>query len=231
MAAGEAGGSSVLAVLRRRPNIAPSRVARPSCVVYPRRIAVSRTADYSADVEVIRRCTASRHAASCEAWSPACRSSPTPTRSTASASSHGSPTRAASAWFGPGPSDTRRASSTRCRSSRRCSPDRRISFFTDVANLPLRPPAVLAKAAASLDVLSDGRFELGLGAGGYLDQIAGMGGPRRPRRVRGGDGRPDDLLKDRTRPAELEPPSLRTCRELPPWPTPPTAQRQVHDVP
>src|SRR6266550_248375 len=29
----------------------------------------------------------------------------------------------------------------------------RISFFTDVANLPLRPPAVMAKAAASLDVL------------------------------------------------------------------------------
>jgi alkanesulfonate monooxygenase SsuD/methylene tetrahydromethanopterin reductase-like flavin-dependent oxidoreductase (luciferase family) len=56
---------------------------------------------------------------------------------------------------------------------------RRISFFTDVANLPLRPPAVLAKAAASLDVLSNGRFELGLGAGGVQDQIAGMGGPRR----------------------------------------------------
>jgi alkanesulfonate monooxygenase SsuD/methylene tetrahydromethanopterin reductase-like flavin-dependent oxidoreductase (luciferase family) len=56
---------------------------------------------------------------------------------------------------------------------------RRISFFTDVANLPLRPPAVLAKAAASLDVLSDGRFELGLGAGGIQDQIAGFGGPRR----------------------------------------------------
>jgi alkanesulfonate monooxygenase SsuD/methylene tetrahydromethanopterin reductase-like flavin-dependent oxidoreductase (luciferase family) len=30
----------------------------------------------------------------------------------------------------------------------------RTSFFTDVANLPLRPPAVMAKAAASLDVLS-----------------------------------------------------------------------------
>jgi Leucine carboxyl methyltransferase/Luciferase-like monooxygenase len=35
---------------------------------------------------------------------------------------------------------------------------RRISFFTDVANLPLRPPAVLAKAAASLDLLSGGRW-------------------------------------------------------------------------
>jgi alkanesulfonate monooxygenase SsuD/methylene tetrahydromethanopterin reductase-like flavin-dependent oxidoreductase (luciferase family) len=55
----------------------------------------------------------------------------------------------------------------------------RISFFTDVANLPLRPPAVMAKAAASLDVLSAGRFELGLGAGGFPDVIAGYGGPRR----------------------------------------------------
>jgi alkanesulfonate monooxygenase SsuD/methylene tetrahydromethanopterin reductase-like flavin-dependent oxidoreductase (luciferase family) len=56
---------------------------------------------------------------------------------------------------------------------------RRISFFTDVANLALRPPAVMAKAAASLDLLSGGRFELGLGAGGFPDHVAGMGGPRR----------------------------------------------------
>jgi alkanesulfonate monooxygenase SsuD/methylene tetrahydromethanopterin reductase-like flavin-dependent oxidoreductase (luciferase family) len=56
---------------------------------------------------------------------------------------------------------------------------RRISFFTDVANLPLRPPAVMAKAAASLDVLSGGRFELGLGAGGLSDYISAMGGPLR----------------------------------------------------
>src|SRR6476646_9656118 len=55
----------------------------------------------------------------------------------------------------------------------------RISFFTDVANLPLRPPAVMAKAAASLDVLGGGRFELGLGAGGIPDVIANFGGPRR----------------------------------------------------
>jgi alkanesulfonate monooxygenase SsuD/methylene tetrahydromethanopterin reductase-like flavin-dependent oxidoreductase (luciferase family) len=56
---------------------------------------------------------------------------------------------------------------------------KQISFFTDVANLPLRPPAVMAKAAASLDVLSGGRFELGLGAGAIPDVIANFGGPRR----------------------------------------------------
>jgi alkanesulfonate monooxygenase SsuD/methylene tetrahydromethanopterin reductase-like flavin-dependent oxidoreductase (luciferase family) len=55
----------------------------------------------------------------------------------------------------------------------------RIGVFPDVANLPLRPPAVLAKAAASLDLLSGGRFELGLGAGGFWDAIAAYGGPRR----------------------------------------------------
>src|SRR5256714_2037948 len=55
----------------------------------------------------------------------------------------------------------------------------RVSFFTDVANLPLRAPAVMAKAAATLDVLSGGRFELGLGAGGIPDVIANFGGPRR----------------------------------------------------
>jgi alkanesulfonate monooxygenase SsuD/methylene tetrahydromethanopterin reductase-like flavin-dependent oxidoreductase (luciferase family) len=55
----------------------------------------------------------------------------------------------------------------------------RVGFFPDVANLPLRPPAMMAKAAASLDVLSGGRFELGLGAGSFWDAIAAYGGPRR----------------------------------------------------
>lgn len=55
----------------------------------------------------------------------------------------------------------------------------RIGLFPDVANLPLRPPGVMAKAAASIDVLSGGRFELGLGAGSFWDAIEAYGGPRR----------------------------------------------------
>jgi alkanesulfonate monooxygenase SsuD/methylene tetrahydromethanopterin reductase-like flavin-dependent oxidoreductase (luciferase family) len=55
----------------------------------------------------------------------------------------------------------------------------RVGLFPDVANLPLRPPAVLAKSAASLDVLSGGRVELGLGAGAFWDAIEAFGGPRR----------------------------------------------------
>jgi alkanesulfonate monooxygenase SsuD/methylene tetrahydromethanopterin reductase-like flavin-dependent oxidoreductase (luciferase family) len=63
-----------------------------------------------------------------------------------------------------------------------------IRFFPDVANLPLRPPAVLAKAAASIDILSGGRFELGLGAGAFWEAIGAMGGP-----VRGGKESVDAL--------------------------------------
>jgi alkanesulfonate monooxygenase SsuD/methylene tetrahydromethanopterin reductase-like flavin-dependent oxidoreductase (luciferase family) len=55
----------------------------------------------------------------------------------------------------------------------------RVTVFPDVANLPLRPPAMLAKAAASLDLLSNGRVELGLGAGGFWEAIKAMGGPAR----------------------------------------------------
>jgi alkanesulfonate monooxygenase SsuD/methylene tetrahydromethanopterin reductase-like flavin-dependent oxidoreductase (luciferase family) len=55
----------------------------------------------------------------------------------------------------------------------------RLRFFPDVASLPMRGPTMLAKAAASLDVMSDGRFELGIGAGNFWDAVAGMGGPHR----------------------------------------------------
>lgn len=55
----------------------------------------------------------------------------------------------------------------------------RLRVFPDVASLPLRGPAVLAKQAATLDLLSGGRFELALGAGAFWPAIAAMGGPQR----------------------------------------------------
>ncbi len=56
---------------------------------------------------------------------------------------------------------------------------RRIRFFTNVADLPLRPPAMLAKAAATLDIVTKGRVELGLGAGAFWPAIKSYGGPTR----------------------------------------------------
>ena len=55
----------------------------------------------------------------------------------------------------------------------------RISFFPDVADLQLRPPTILAKAAASLSVLTGGRIALGVGGGASAAGIAAMGGARR----------------------------------------------------
>jgi alkanesulfonate monooxygenase SsuD/methylene tetrahydromethanopterin reductase-like flavin-dependent oxidoreductase (luciferase family) len=57
----------------------------------------------------------------------------------------------------------------------------RLRCFPDVASLPMRPPPMLAKAAATLDVMSGGRFELGLGGGSFWDAITGMGGVKRER--------------------------------------------------
>lgn len=51
----------------------------------------------------------------------------------------------------------------------------RVHLSANVLNLPLRPPAVLARAVASLDLLSGGRAELGLGAGAFWDAISAMG--------------------------------------------------------
>lgn len=53
----------------------------------------------------------------------------------------------------------------------------RIGVSGNVLNLPLRQPAVLARSAASLDLLSGGRVALGLGAGGFYGPIQAMGGP------------------------------------------------------
>jgi alkanesulfonate monooxygenase SsuD/methylene tetrahydromethanopterin reductase-like flavin-dependent oxidoreductase (luciferase family) len=55
----------------------------------------------------------------------------------------------------------------------------RVRFYLNVANLPLRPPAMLAKATASLDLISGGRVEMGLGGGAYWDPIVAMGEPRK----------------------------------------------------
>ncbi len=55
----------------------------------------------------------------------------------------------------------------------------RVSVMPNVVNLPLRPPAVLARSAASLDLLTGGRVELGLGTGAFWEAIEAMGGPRR----------------------------------------------------
>ncbi|WP_043254891.1 LLM class flavin-dependent oxidoreductase [Streptomyces sp. Tu6071] len=52
----------------------------------------------------------------------------------------------------------------------------RVRLAANVTNLPLRPPAVLARTAATLDLLSGGRFELGIGAGGFRDAVVAMGG-------------------------------------------------------
>jgi len=53
----------------------------------------------------------------------------------------------------------------------------RITVFPDVANMQLHPPALLAKEAATIDILSGGRFELGLGAGGFSPAVQAYGGP------------------------------------------------------
>jgi alkanesulfonate monooxygenase SsuD/methylene tetrahydromethanopterin reductase-like flavin-dependent oxidoreductase (luciferase family) len=56
---------------------------------------------------------------------------------------------------------------------------KKIRYFPDVSDLPMRPPAMLAKASASLDIITKGRIELGLGAGAFWDAIHAYGGPRR----------------------------------------------------
>ncbi|MFI6261846.1 LLM class flavin-dependent oxidoreductase [Micromonospora sp. NPDC051006] len=54
----------------------------------------------------------------------------------------------------------------------------RIRLAANVLNVPLRAPAVLARSAASLDLLSDGRLDLALGAGAFWQAIEAMGGRR-----------------------------------------------------
>jgi alkanesulfonate monooxygenase SsuD/methylene tetrahydromethanopterin reductase-like flavin-dependent oxidoreductase (luciferase family) len=53
----------------------------------------------------------------------------------------------------------------------------RIRVASRVMAVPFRRPAMVAKLAASLDLLSGGRFILGLGAGYVDEEIAALGGP------------------------------------------------------
>jgi alkanesulfonate monooxygenase SsuD/methylene tetrahydromethanopterin reductase-like flavin-dependent oxidoreductase (luciferase family) len=52
-----------------------------------------------------------------------------------------------------------------------------IKVASRVLAVPFRRPAMVAKLAASLDLLSGGRFILGLGAGYSDDEITALGGP------------------------------------------------------
>jgi alkanesulfonate monooxygenase SsuD/methylene tetrahydromethanopterin reductase-like flavin-dependent oxidoreductase (luciferase family) len=56
----------------------------------------------------------------------------------------------------------------------------RIRLLCNVANLPLRSPTFLARVGATLDWISDGRFDLGIGAGAQQlwERIVAEGGPR-----------------------------------------------------
>ena len=82
----------------------------------------------------------------------------------------------------------------------------RVHVGTNVANVPLRGPALLAKMAASLDVISGGRVELGLGAVRVRRGFPGIGAEQQRRHQdedqarRGGEcGQPHDAHPARGR--------------------------------
>jgi alkanesulfonate monooxygenase SsuD/methylene tetrahydromethanopterin reductase-like flavin-dependent oxidoreductase (luciferase family) len=56
-----------------------------------------------------------------------------------------------------------------------------VRIVPNLANLPLRPPAMLARTATTLDLLSGGRLELGIATGAQQmwDAIVSEGGPSR----------------------------------------------------
>src|ERR671930_86284 len=51
----------------------------------------------------------------------------------------------------------------------------RLRLGTLVLGAPFRPPAILAKMATAIDLLSGGRLDLGIGAGWYEDEFNAFG--------------------------------------------------------
>lgn len=96
---------------------------------------------------------------------------------------------------------------------------RNITGVTTVTNLPTRPVPLLARTLSSLSALSGGRVVLGLGAGGYWDDIERFGATRLDPgaavraleeavglvRALSGGGRPVSLDGEFTRIAALDP--------------------------
>ena len=66
----------------------------------------------------------------------------------------------------------------------------RIRLGTGILIVPLRPPLLLAKTLATLDVLSKGRLDVGVGSGWQPEEFAGSGAP-----FRGRSAHMDDTLR------------------------------------
>src|SRR5262249_32457162 len=75
----------------------------------------------------------------------------------------------------------------------------RVRLGVAVINAPFVSPGYLAKQAASVDVLSSGRLDLGLGLGWMTEEFTRTGAPIRPRgarnagRARGVGGMPEEF--------------------------------------
>ncbi len=103
----------------------------------------------------------------------------------------------------------------------------RIRIGTYIVVLPLHHPIEVAEQAATLDAISDGRFDLGLGQGYYLDEFSAFEIPHKQRPSRLEEGLAiirglwqQDPFGFAGRRFKFEPISLRprpTSRELPMW--------------